>query len=194
MSSNESGRSPTRWWQWVLMYPTAVVAFVGAVPTYDNLYESFKEDIPFTKVWEARAQSSLWDRNSNCVERDFSEQQTANNVKIGTKVCDSGDILIKVESPQNGASYHWVELHSFEYQKNSLLGLIVPRAFAGSFTQSEGFKVAVTGKKVVCQKRLSKKLLKRHIQEGSGQCYVEIINTFTGKVVSQETVPCNRGC
>ena len=41
-AASEAAAKPRKWWQWILVYPTFVIALVGAVPTFKELYDSPK--------------------------------------------------------------------------------------------------------------------------------------------------------
>jgi hypothetical protein len=59
--------SPQRWWQWVLMYPTIVVALAGAIPQYYQWITAIALGLsPFENVGDAQQQEKTWERNVSC--------------------------------------------------------------------------------------------------------------------------------
>lgn len=185
MSNGQS--RPTRWWQWVLMYPTLILTLIGSAPTVYQLYGSFKFNIPFGMVFYANKQNELWEKNAEYLNQEaFEGVTTSENFMVKTLVCPTGDVLVKLISPQDKKIYFWVGVDMLK--KKAIVKLFSSEAFASPSV------IAQVNATVICQRWVGPGLLLLRVRYPNGQCYDEIINTHNGAVISRTPAPCDGDC
>ncbi|HPF59067.1 MAG TPA: hypothetical protein PK820_09775 [Candidatus Competibacteraceae bacterium] len=184
---------PIKWWQWVFMYPTLIIAIAGAIPTVLGYYKSWKIGVPFDKTQIALEQNRLWQKNYECSNNEFRSVKNNLNIEVGTIICLSGDVLIKVQIPDAKPMFWWVGLKTFESNDQAGIDLwFIDRAQAEEkFTP---IVVAQNNSVVLCQKWLDNgRLLRRVDTQGKG-CFDEVINTYTGQIEKRDSAPCDGRC
>ena len=87
----------------------AIAAAVGgAVPTAMTLYQSWAHGIPYTEVSHRLKQYDIWVKNFDC-KVDYRALTTAQGTRVDAGACGrTGDIAIKVTSPNGKAAYEWI--------------------------------------------------------------------------------------
>lgn len=174
------------------MYPALLLAIIGAIPTLSELYNSHKLDVPFGFTRPAEQQHKIWEKNFNCIQQqEFKCIKTNYNVEVGTIVCPSGDVLLKVTPPDSTGIMRWVSLDTFKLNKLSALDFSFDEAFASDLHKKEILAQSYT---VLCQRWLNRGLLLRRLRYADGRCFDEQINTFTGAVISRVPAPCDSNC
>lgn len=192
MNKNGSFKIPKKWWQWVLMYPTLLLAIIGTMPTLYELYNSRKLDVPFGFSKTAIQQDEIWHKNFECIQQQKPKcVKTKFNVEVGAIVCPSGDVLLQVTSPDDSKIIRWVSLETFGLNKISTADFFPGEAFASDLHKKEKLAQAFT---VLCQRWLNQGLLLRRVRYADGRCFDEQINTFTGAVISRAPAPCDSNC
>lgn len=179
-----------------------VVSVAAAVPTAQNLYYSWKHDVPFTQVSHRLTQYDLWMKNLDC-KIDYRALSTAGGTKVDVGSCaKSGDIAIKVTS--NGkATYEWIAYDALQKpgvtSAASLMNLLISSAHAqGRSDQDEATtsgnqtRVAQAGMEVVCEAKV-KDAIVRIVKEGN-KCFRETVSPFKGSVDKREEVACDTQC
>ena len=176
-----SSRSATRWWQWVLIYPTLAITLVSALPTWIDHYQSARLGVSRQNLTLAEEQNRLWQANFDCAKaQEIQGIKTTRNVEVGAQVCPTGDVLIRLKLPDSEqAKIRWVSARSLEQT-----------AFFGP---SAAYAASVGGESqsVVNQRWLRAGLLKQRVRQNSGGCLDITINTYKGSVVSQTPVACS---
>jgi hypothetical protein len=192
MNKNSSSKSRRRWWQWLLMYPGLLIAIIGAMPTFIELYDSHQWKVPFGFGKAADQQNEIWEKNFECTRKQaFREVITRHNVKVGTIVCPSGDVLFRVEAPDSPAVLRWVGLSTFRLDRGSSINLLVREAVAADLSDKDRLAQAPS---VLCQRWLRKGVLLRRLRYPNGQCFDETIDTYRGIVISRVPAPCDSNC
>ena len=192
-NSIESGASPKKWWQWFFMYPAVGVALLGSLPTIYELYNSWKIDVPYGESQLAAEQNVLWQTNFDCSKEKFKSVKNVNNIEVGAIVCATGDVLLKVASPNASPMFRWVGLKSLS--NISLLEMMVSSAHAENFVVGENIQLASNHVPVlICQRWLKPGTLLRRVSVSNEGCFDEVLNTFTGAILSRVKVPCNPQC
>ncbi len=191
MKENSSSKRQRKWWQLLLMYPTLLLALIGDIPTISDLYVSYKNDIPFAAARAAKEQDDLWKKNFECVRNQKSQGIiTTHNVTVEAMVCPSGDVLLHVKAPDSKENFRWVGLDTFSV-KNASANFLVRPAMASAQNTKEILAQAYT---VICQRHLGEGRILRRIQYEDGQCFDEVINTYTGALISRDPAPCDSDC
>jgi hypothetical protein len=62
------------------------------------------------------------------------------------------------------------------------------------FKPSESSYLAQARPTILCQRWLRPYILLHRVQETSGVCFDEIVDTRTGSILSRQPAPCNRDC
>lgn len=188
-----------KWWQWILLYPAALGALIGAVPTGVDAFKSVKYDIDFSDVRHAEEQRSLWIKNFKCTQSMKYQQVAASDgsvVQIGA--CPNGDILIEVQPPDETSIVEWISIDRLK--KNAAVSFT---PFIGpAYAAEEALPAALPGrpamtlladaKNVKCQ-TLNGQVITRVVDEG-GVCFKETIDVLKGTVLSRDEVPCSTTC
>lgn len=185
---------PSKWWQWVILYPTLAISFLSAAPQWvDKAQAMFNgvEDIKF-----AEQQRKAWQDNMTCSAAPFDWYSTAENLKVDATICNSGDIFVRVATPKKGNFYQWVLLNSIvKDEQTASLPFISSAHAAGNATwHAEGSYQVAQNATVVCQAFLPDgRTIKRHLNMGQA-CFDEYVDTFTGQVTRREQVQCRSTC
>lgn len=183
---------PTRWWHWILVYPTLIISLVGAIPSFIDRYQAYKKGVPHQTLWVATEQERLWEKNFDCAKNVPPHVfTTVSNASVNVIGCPSGDILVKVQKPDGpNEFFRWIEFNNALTQ-TSYLSPGVREAFAASQNPPLD-QLAQSGTTVICQRRDANGFIVRIIQFPNGSCEEEVINPFTGAVVSRKSAPCTR--
>ncbi|NJO41402.1 MAG: hypothetical protein HC769_00495 [Cyanobacteria bacterium CRU_2_1] len=204
--SSASGQHPNRWWQWVIMYPALFLSLVGNIPHIPNLVTAFQQGVPPNIAQEMREQAQLWEKNMKCLgqQRSVAESQ-ADELAISVTLCPTGDMLVSIDDadPQNIKSVklirHWVEFNA--QSENPFSNILIPSAIAATLDnppQSDyplNTSTELAQVTVVCQKSLGEGRILRRLRHEDGSCFDEVVNTFTGEVISQTAAPqCSADC
>jgi hypothetical protein len=182
------------WWQWILMYPTLLVAISGSIPTLINVFYSIKLDVPVDEVQIAREQNKLWTKNFECARTSpiYWSEVDERGIKIGVTVCPSKDVLVAVNGKIQ-PSYRWIGFNTFD-QTQQIANLFMPAAIASELPSPIHLVQSNEKHIVLCQKKLSNTRILRRIKKQDGQCFDQTIDTATGKVIKEVSAQCNSDC
>ena len=178
------------------------VSVAAAVPTAQNLYYAWKNDVPFNQVQHRLSQAVLWEKNYDC-KIDYRALSTAASNKVEVGSCSkTGDISIKVSGPKNQVNYEWIAYDQLPKpattQAAGLFDLIMSSAVAEELAKpavaaaSGPIVVAQAGMEVMCQSK-QKDTVVRVVKDG-GKCFRETVSLFKGSVEKHEEVPCDKAC
>lgn len=192
---SEHHYQPSAWWQWLLVYPTVIIALVSAIPTFVELYKSWNRDIPFGMSRTASEENKLWKKNFECSKGEFLSVKNDFNIEVGTIICRSGDVLLRIQAPGQQLIYRWVGLDSLTSEKIALGDwLIHPAHAASADVDLHPILLAQANSNVLCQRWINSwKLLRRVTVQGQG-CFDEIVNTYNGRIEQRNSVSCNQKC
>lgn len=185
------------------------VSVAAAIPTAQNLYYSWKNDVPYTEVPHRLAQYDLWMKNLDC-KIDYRTLSAASGTKVDVGTCaKSGDIAIKVSSPNGQANYEWIafdQLPKPATKSAGLMDIIISSAIADELTKVPAatsaapnaadakLRVAEANMEVICQAKVDKKDQIMRIVKDANKCFKEIVSPFKGTVEKRDEVPCNTQC
>ncbi len=200
-SGSEAGEAkggPTKWWQWVILYPTLAIAVISAAPQWVDKGQALLNGIKDRGWEEAKQQQDAWRTNLTCSAAPFDWYSTPENLKVDATICNSGDIFVRVTTPQQGNFYQWVLLKSIVKDKETAWLPLVSKAYAAENTtwRTQGSYQVAAGDAatVVCQAfQPDGRTLKRHVSTAQG-CFDEYVDTYTGQVTRREQVPCRTTC
>jgi hypothetical protein len=191
--SSKGSVRPKKWWQWILLYPGLAISILGSIPTYFELADSFNFGVPYGRVFEAKEQNQLWQKNFQCSQNaSFTPITNKYKVEVASTVCESGDVLIRSKRPEwDDPVFRWISLDAIVPDGDaSKLGDIFGLSSTAYASESDNFLLA---KSVICQKWIGEGQLLQRIQTASG-CQDQIINTYSGQVVSSSPAPCTPNC
>ena len=179
------------------------VSVAAAIPTAQNLYYSWKNDVSYAEVPHRLAQYDLWMKNLEC-KIDYRTLSTASGTKVDVGTCPkSGDIAIKVSSANGQANYEWIafdQLPKPAVKAASLMSLIVSSALADDLVRPQStakvgdgtLHVAEANMEVVCQAKVKDQIVR--IVKDANKCFKETVSPFKGSVEKREEVPCTTQC
>ncbi len=185
-------------------FAVLVVSIAAAVPTAQNLYYSWKHDVPFNEVSHRLEQYNLWMKNLDC-KIDYRALSTAAGSKVDVGACaKTGDIAIKVSSAGK-ATYEWIAYDNLQKPARSagVMGLLVASALAAEVgddakpqsrdgNSDRSIEVAQSGMEVLCEAKDKDKIV-RIVKDGD-KCFRETVSPFKGSIDAREEVPCNTQC
>jgi hypothetical protein len=184
--------SPQRWWQWVLMYPTIVVALAGAlagaIPQYYQWISAAALGLPiFGNVGDAQQQERTWERNVGCLRGiDHIKPTSSTNYSIDLVSCPTGDILVTLTPLQNPDQQvsRWIITKVLFTQVADAAPARLELAQAagtpaGSPDTERVLDIKKQGANVV-----------RRVQRSDNTCVDETIDAYTGRRLEQKPAPC----
>jgi hypothetical protein len=189
------GEAPRRWWQWLLIYPGLAIAILGAVPTYMEAFKSYSLGVPFGRSFDAREQNRLWQENFECVQTaTFSTITNKKKVEIGSKVCESGDVLLRGKRAEwDQPQLRWVSWSELAPSDDKKRGALLD-IFASAYADAEDRTLlAQAPVSVLCQRWVRPGQLLQRIGTPTG-CFDQLINTYNGWVLSSRRAPCAPNC
>jgi hypothetical protein len=181
--------SPKRWWQWVLMYPTIVIALAGAIPQYYQWISAVAIGLsPFGDVGDAKQQEKTWERNVNCLRSiDHIKPNSSTSYSIDLVSCPTGDILVTLTPLQNPDQQvsRWIITRALFTQvadaAPARLELAQVTTPAGSPDPVSVLDIKKEGASVV-----------RRIERSDKTCVDETIDAYTGRRMEQKPAPCTK--
>jgi hypothetical protein len=192
-SPKQVSRSSLKWWQWVLMYPTLGISLFASIPTLLQYYQSHKLNVPVDNVHAAKRQDNLWAANLECTKQVRAETVTTQfNTQVSVTVCPkSGDVLVTVQPPDSPSPqvFRWIDVKALLKESSRLSAAFLLREAVAA----EDKIVVAQAESVVCQ-RLAEGRLVRRVRDKNGNCFEEIINTYTGVLEKRTPAPCADSC
>lgn len=182
--------NPQKWWQWILVYPALAIALLGSIPTFKELYESISLGVEYGSSKKAKDQREMWEKNLECTAAPFDWLRTSKNVMVDATICPSGDVFVRVKAPENKQFYEWVAVDSF-FKRTTSISLI---SSAIAAEESNEILIAQFGIQVICQRWMDRVMLLRRVAVPGQGCFDEVVNTYSGMVVSQRPAPCDPRC
>ena len=185
-SKASSSTSATRWWQWMLLYPSLAVTILTAVPTWFDHVQAMKIGVSSRDLAQAQEQRRLWESNLECAQvQEIQRIKTNHNAEVGARVCPTGDVLLQMKQPDaERASFHWVSAKTIEQRQMS--AWLRPTS---AYAAPRDMAVVQVSQSVISQRWLQPGVLKQRVRQGGG-CLDLVINTYTGNVMRQSPVAC----
>jgi len=91
----------------IVLFVLFFISLVTAAPRWiDRAFAPAGTD----SLDRAKEQSALWHKNASCAGSPPQWVEAANNLKVDTRVCPSGDVLIRVVTLDNMEVYRWVSI------------------------------------------------------------------------------------
>lgn len=182
--------SPRRWWQWVLMYPTILVALAGAIPQYYQWIAAVAIGLsPFGDVGAAQLQDKTWERNLSCLlSIEHIKPTSSTNYSIDLLSCPTGDILVTLTPLQNPDQQvsRWIITKMLFSQVADSSPPHVELAQVASAPPASPESV-----RVLDIKKQGSNVVRR-IQRSDSTCVDETIDSYTGRRLDQKQAPCSK--
>lgn len=181
---------------------TGLLALVGP-PLKDWMYSAFN-DTRGTSEAETNFQQSKWLANPKCAIAQPLWHEADSGRQIDATICPrTGDILA-VMRDTNGRQFQWWPnvqglTRLFDVTTASAAqNFVVPAAMAQEISRqplpTPPAQRAIA-QNVLCQLLLpDRRGLRRRIIVGPNQCVEEVIDTYTGMLVSRRPIPCLPNC
>ncbi|RLA58146.1 MAG: hypothetical protein DRR04_11595 [Gammaproteobacteria bacterium] len=186
-------KKPKSWWQWILVYPTLVTSLLFGSSEVLRFVKA-GGNAPMHQTLFAIEQKEAWERNADClIETEMHEATNPSNIKVGVRVCPkTGDVQIQGYVPgETLAVFRWIPLSRLLNPTNQA---VAEFGLMNSATASDSFADFQTGQ-VICQRWLQQGiLLQRVYWAPTNSCFDNVINTFTGVMVSSTPAPCSSRC
>jgi hypothetical protein len=181
---------PQRWWQWALMYPTVLVALIGAVPQYYQWASAATMGLPISgNVKGAEEQEMAWERNVSCLRGiDHIKPGSSTNYSIDLVSCPSGDILVTLtplQNPDQQVSRWIVTKNLFTRVAQSLFS---SEAWAQGPVPPSGGPVQVR----ILDTKKDGSIVTRRVQLSDNTCIDETIDPYTGRRLERKKSPCSK--
>lgn len=176
------------------------VSVAAAIPTAQNLYYSWKNDVPFNQVQYRLTQAALWEKNFDC-KIDYRQLATASGSKVEAGACQkTGDISLKISNGKGQTNYEWIAFDQLPKPASqsaslNLLDILISKAVAAEFAPSkdaDAIVVAQASEAVLCQSK-QKETVTRVVKE-NGKCFRETVSIFKGSVEARQEVACDNAC
>ena len=181
---------PQRWWQWVLMYPTIVIAIFAGIPQIYQWVSAMAMGLsPFANVSDAQAQEKAWERNVDCLHSiDHVKPTSSTNYSIDLVSCPSGDILVTLTPLQNPDQQisRWIITKTL-FSELAQSFLTLPALAQSSPSQP----ARPTPERIVDIKRQGSTVIRR-VQLSDNTCIDETIDAYGGRRLSQKAAPCTK--
>ena len=187
----------------ILVVPTMLTAFAGAVPTALDMYKANQFGLGLTNfraVAQAEQQRELWKKNFFCSSQaKVNTIKSQDGVKINVLACPSGDVLTTVIKSDNVAISKWITVQEIQSASLANLFLTVARAqeAAPAATAQTGGQVQVAQadtNKVKCQNWSKPGQEVNRIISRDNKCFRETVNVLTGKTLTSKEVSCDTKC
>jgi len=206
-AKNDEKGGPSRWWQWVLLYPTLLIALLTAVPSwYDRIEPLVRMKFQPDYVQETELVEFMR-KNPECVASPVAWVEATDQTKVDGTICSkTGDVWLRILGANGVAAYKGVDISdlldslSTDHARFSLFSA---RAFAATNDRGghpkthpgqtpSSWSVAQQLAVVVCQQFSGDRII-RHMRSGN-TCYEEVVNSQNGVVISKQEVPCRNSC
>jgi len=185
------------------------LTILGSIPTVVHVYHLVTLGVNWSEVPFARHQQALWQRNWMCAsgpgeDTALSDQaesapsarriETFTGLRLRVQACPNGDVLARTVTADGTGRAVWIASEGFEVEEASLTGIMT--AIAQENLTSPGGHTRDADFSIMCQewKDGTESGLVVRVVSLPGGCVREVIDIFTGKVVSAETVPCSAEC
>lgn len=166
------------------MYPAFGIALIGAVPTVTQMIQALRIGVGYRDVPYATANNDMFIRNFDCLKYEGPSIKLPNNTVVQAVVCMTGDIWVRVTTPDNRGKIVWINPYD-----------IVGRAQAGwyigaALAAERPLRSVAADERVICVSRDRSGNIVRVLQIAPGNCRREKIDPYTGTVTTLDSVSC----
>lgn len=114
-STGDPKPQPTKFYQWVLLYPALALALggsvAGSIPTVIREVKAWRLGVQSSQLDLVREQARLWERNVACLQEGSSyEIDGPQGIVVRVTLCTTGDALLRYHLNAWPPIYRWVAL------------------------------------------------------------------------------------
>lgn len=199
MSANP--RTLTQWLVLIIKYPAIITIIASAFPTFQKAYHAYGTPISITDavskdMKEMSEQNQCFQDNAECLQKTpFAWTINRSNIEVGSLVCESGDAFLTARQGEKSV-LRCIPLTKLTSLNNnsaiSKTGNLFNFTAVASAMEPNNIIVA-QAQTVLCQKWVGNGQLLQRIQTSTG-CFDQVINTYTGTVITKNPAPCNPNC
>jgi hypothetical protein len=179
---------PSRWWHWILLYPTLLITIISAVPTWLHefkvLYLAVTQDISRENVPAVQTNTAFWNKegNKSCL---VAPHPTTGGASAMAVVCPTGDVAIRIRDTGG------LEYYAAAVLREDLIPVPAQPYAGAAYAQEPGQAQPgeVPTYVVSSQMKPDGRTLVRIIRHGQ-DCVEEEVDTFTGAVLGVRPVEC----
>ncbi len=182
------------------------LTILGSIPTVVHVYHLLTLGVNWGEVPFARHQQALWQRNWMCASGpgedaglwDHAESaptarriETFTGLRLRVQACPNGDVLARTVTADGTGRAVWIASAGFAVEEASLPGVM------SALAQEARSSAGDADFSVMCQQWAEGGAESGQVARVislPGGCVREVIDIFTGKVVSAEASPCNADC
>ena len=190
--------TPTKWWQWFLMYPALLIALGSSIPSLYQLYQSYRINVPYEQVPVASYRQEISAKTApDCLTNlPLHPIPSSDNSSIFVGVCPHRALAIMIQPDDSKAQpifrlISWPDIVN-KPQASLLVKEAAAKESSTSFNVAQ--KVAQGGLNIICQKRMDKGLLLIRISYPDGKCFDQTVNTYTSAVIRTVPASCDQRC
>lgn len=103
----EKSRIRSKRW-FVALVCVTILFFVTYVPTLIDRFQGYTSGVKSSAL--AEQQVKIWQRNMSCLGKPGTEVPARDKIMVTATVCETGDVLVRVRTPDNQQIYKWVPL------------------------------------------------------------------------------------
>jgi len=105
----ESPKLPSKFWQYLIIYPTLALSIGGSIPTVWNEVKAWKLGVNSSQLQLVKEQENLWHTNLDCIQQQgIYEADGADGVVVKVTLCPTGDVLLRYYYNDWGPIFKWV--------------------------------------------------------------------------------------
>lgn len=219
--SGSGGTGPTRWWQFVLIYPALAISVITAAPEWASKIGALVSHVDNRDLVEAKQQRALYAKNLDCTTAPFDWFLNPDRVNVDATICESGDIYVRASSPNNPGAQYFVPVQRVLGDPEPAGAVTKASAAAPSLAEPGRARTpglmravwtgtsrnllelaqikvvprapSVVSTSVVCTKFIDNRRVLRHLRTQQA-CFDEVVDSFTGRTQSRTQVACRTTC
>jgi hypothetical protein len=172
------------------MYPTIIVALIGAVPQYYQWAAAATMGLPISgNVRGAQEQEMAWERNVNCLRAiDHIKPGSSTNYSIDLVSCPSGDILVTLTPLQNPDQ----QISRWIVTRELFIRIAQSLFSTGALAQGAGTPPGGPVQVRILDTKKDGAVVTRRVQLSDNTCIDETIDAYTGRRIDRKQAPCSK--
>jgi len=105
----EPAKLPSKFWQYLVVYPSLVLSIGGSIPTIWNEVKAWKLGVDRSQLQLVQEQESLWRSNLDCVQQQgVYEADGPKGLVVRVTLCPTGDVLLRYYENDWSPIFKWV--------------------------------------------------------------------------------------
>lgn len=178
--------TPTRWYQWLLLYPALAASLWAGVPSIIEKVQAWRVGVQQANYTSYQLQKRLWQRNIACLSKSAAYTVAlGEGSEVGVTLCKTGDALLRYTADEDQTVYTWVAYPGRHVpQHKDAIWVDTPRKQAVVY----GLHTCVSMQSVVVLDVV------HQLPGHPGVCRLEVVWIATGKVSDHRLVNCESFC